>query len=307
VKQRLSDCPAVHIDGGRALWGDFLAMAFNHDDDPIQHLPDDATLSRMAMMVRDSERVVFFTGAGISTESGLPDYRGPEGVWSTGKIPHADDMNYGDEDRVRFWQDRRERFPFMQSRRPNSGHIAIARLERADRVLAIITQNIDSLHQKAGNHPERVIELHGSSYTLRCLNCGHVMDGEVIQQKLEAGDPDPRCEICGGPLRSGTILFGEALPRQALELAHKVSLVTDLMIVVGSSLVVNPAARLPAIAKERGAGLIIVNRTPTPIDNLADIVVRTESGPTLSALADLVLDGRVHTYIEEDSSRDHDV
>jgi NAD-dependent deacetylase len=145
-----------------------------------------------------------------------------------------------------------------------------------------------------------VIELHGSAYTLRCLRNGHVMDGEVIQQKLEAGDPDPRCEVCGSPLRSGTILFGEALPREALELAHKVSLVTDLMIVVGSSLVVNPAARLPAIAKERGAGLIIVNRTPTPLDDLADIVVRTESGPTLEALVDLVLAGTTHGNHHED-------
>jgi NAD-dependent deacetylase len=275
-------------------------MAFNHDNEPIQHVPDDATLDSMVRLMHDSERIVFFTGAGISTESGLPDYRGPEGVWNTGNIPHINDLKYDEEARLRFWQDRRERFPFMQSRQPNSGHRAIARLEEAGRLLAIITQNIDSLHQKAGNHPERVIELHGSAYKLRCLRNGHLMDGEVIQQKLEAGDPDPRCEVCGSPLRSGTILFGEALPREALELAHKVSLVADLMIVVGSSLVVNPAARLPAIAKERGAGLIIVNRTPTPLDDVADIVVRTESGPTLTSLVDLVLAGSPHKDRDED-------
>lgn len=271
-------------------------MAFHHnpDNDPVQHLPDDATVARMAEMLRQGERIVFFTGAGISTESGLPDYRGPNGVWTTGDIPHIDDMRTDEESRLRFWQQRRETYPFMQSREPNEGHRAIARLEDADHLLAIITQNIDSLHQKAGNHPERVIELHGSAHNLRCLNCGHIMDGAVIQQKLEAGDPDPRCEVCGGPLRSGTILFGEALPRPALELAHKVSLVTDLMVVIGSSLVVNPAARLPAIAKERGAGLIIINRTPTPLDDSADIVVRTESGPTLSAVADSVVGGAMN-------------
>lgn len=267
-------------------------MAYHHNPDngPVQHLPDDVTMWRMAEMVRKGERIVFFTGAGISTESGLPDYRGPNGVWTTGDIPHIDDMEYDEAARLRFWEQRRQTFPFMQSRQPNNGHRAIARLEEAGKLLAIITQNIDSLHQKAGNHPERVIELHGSAHALRCLNCGHIMDGDRVQQMLENGDPDPRCEVCGGPLRSGTVLFGEALPRSALEVAHKVALVADLMIVVGSSLVVNPAARLPAIAKQRGAGLIIINRTETPLDEDADIVVRTESGPTLEALADLVLD-----------------
>lgn len=266
-------------------------MAYHHnpDNDPVQHLPDDATLRRMAGMLRNAERVVFFTGAGISTESGLPDYRGPNGVWTTGDIPHIDNVKRDEESRLEFWQQRRQTFPFMQSRQPNDGHQAIARLEEAGKILAVITQNIDSLHQKAGTHPERVIELHGSAHALRCLNCGNVMDGARVQEMLEAGDPDPRCDVCGGPLRSGTVLFGESLPRLALELAHKVALVTDLMIVVGSSLVVNPAARLPAIARERGAGLIIINRTATPLDAAADVVVRTESGPTLTALADIVV------------------
>jgi NAD-dependent deacetylase len=266
-----------------------MSFVHNPDNDPIQQLPDEATLERMATMFRDKERIVFFTGAGISTESGLPDYRGPEGVWTTGQIPHVDNQKYDRESRLDFWRMRRQRYPFMASRQPNPGHRAIARLEDAGRLLAVITQNIDRLHQKAGNHPERVIELHGNAHTLRCVRCGHEMSGERVQEMLEAGDPDPRCDVCGGELRSATILFGEALPRAALELAHKVALVTDLIIVVGSSLVVNPAARLPAIAKGRGAGLIIVNRTATPLDSMADIVVRTESGPTLDALVTRVL------------------
>jgi NAD-dependent deacetylase len=266
-------------------------MAFMHNPDnlPIQLLPDESTLERMSKMVRNGERIVFFTGAGISTESGLPDYRGPEGVWTTGDIPHIDKVKFDRESRMRYWQKRRDSFAFMQSRQPNDGHRAIARFEGAGRLLAIITQNIDRLHQKAGNHPERVIELHGNTHMLRCVRCGHEMDGERVQAMLDAGDPDPRCEVCGGVLRSATVLFGESLPKPALELATKVSVVTDLMIVVGSSLVVNPAARLPQIAKERGAGLIIVNRTPTPLDRIADVVVRTESGPTLEALADRVV------------------
>lgn len=269
-----------------------MAHYHNPDNDPVQHLPDDATLGRMVEMARQSERIVFFTGAGISTESGLPDYRGPQGVWQTGEIPHIDNVKYDDASRLRFWEDRRERYPFMQSRKPNDGHRAIARLEETGKLLAVITQNIDSLHQKAGTHPERVIELHGNAHDLRCLNCGHIMSGEDVQRELEAGNPDPRCEVCGGPLRSSTILFGEPLPAKALELAGKVSLVTDLMIVVGSSLVVNPAARLPAIAKKHNAGLIIVNRTETPLDAQADIVVRTEAGPTLRAMVDGVMADR---------------
>jgi NAD-dependent deacetylase len=266
-----------------------MAFLHNPDNDPIQHLPDDDTLARMVGMAQDRERIVFFTGAGISTESGLPDYRGPNGVWTTGDIPHIDKMKFDEASRRDYWQQRRKNFPFMRSREPNSGHRAIARLEEAGRLLAVITQNIDRLHQKAGTHPERVIELHGNTHMLRCVWNGHEMDGDRVQEMLEAGDPDPRCDICGSPLRSSTILFGESLPKKALELAHKVSLVTDLMIVVGSSLVVNPAARLPRIAKQRGAGLIIVNRTPTPLDPIADVVVRTESGPTLEALVDGVV------------------
>jgi len=177
----------------------------------------------------------------------------------------------------------------MQARQPNAGHRALARFERAGKLLAIITQNIDGLHQKAGNRPDRVIELHGSTHRLRCVACGRVYEGVDIQARLDAGETDPRCEVCGGVLRSATVLFGEALPREALQMAAAVAQATDLMLVVGSSLVVNPAARLPVIAKERGAGLIIINRTPTPLDSLADIRVAAEAGPTLQALADRVL------------------
>jgi NAD-dependent deacetylase len=280
-----------------------MAFLHNPDNDPIQHLPDDETLLRMARMFRGKERIVFFTGAGISTESGLPDYRGPNGVWTTREIPHIDNQKYDEASRIEFWQWRRERYPFMRSREPNRGHRAIARLEQAGCLLAVITQNVDRLHQKAGNHMERVIELHGNAYTLRCLRYGHEMAGDRVQEMLEAGDPDPRCDVCGAPLRSSTVLFGEPLPRPALELAHKVSLVTDLMVVVGSSLVVNPAARLPAIAKERGAGLIILNRTETPLDDLADLVVRTESGPTLHALVETVIGGN-HESDRRDDERE---
>lgn len=250
----------------------------------------------------DNERVVLFTGAGISTESGLPDYRGPNGLWTTGNIPRAENVSYDDESRLAWWQERRRRFPFMQSREPNEGHLAIADLGSCGHILAVITQNIDGLHQRAGTDPGRVVELHGSSHELRCLDCGQVMTGDEIQRRLESGDPDPRCDNCGGPLRDGTILFGEALPQRALQLASQVSMLADVMIVVGSSLVVNPAARLPRITHERGGKLIVINRDPTPVDDIADIVSHSEAGPTLSAIAKRVAE--LQSESEQESTDD---
>lgn len=243
-----------------------------------------AKLDLVASMIESSERLVVFTGAGISTESGIPDYRGPNGVWARQAIPHIDTIRTDEASRLVDWQNRRQRYPEMLARMPNAGHLAIAELEAMGFLLAVITQNIDGLHQKAGNDPERVIELHGTTHTVRCVDCGRIWDGQDIQRRLDAGEVDPRCEVCGGVLRTGTILFGEALPQQALRMATAVSQVSDLMLVVGSSLVVNPAARLPVIAHERGARLIIINQSPTPLDGIADVVVRGGAGEALSGI-----------------------
>jgi NAD-dependent deacetylase len=226
-----------------------------------------------------------FTGAGISTESGIPDYRGPNGVWARQEIPHIDTIRTDDAARREHWQDRRARYPEMLARMPNAGHEAIAGFEAAGRLLAIITQNIDGLHQKAGNSDDRVIELHGSTHRVRCTGCGRTYTGEEIQLRLDAGEEDPRCIVCGGVLRTGTVLFGEALPERALRTAHAVALSTDLMLVVGSSLVVNPAARLPVIARDAGARLVIINQSSTPIDDLADIRIDAGAGEALSGIA----------------------
>lgn len=250
---------------------------------------DPRDLDRVADLVAASERMSVFTGAGISTESGIPDYRGPNGVWARQAIPHIDAMRTDRAARIEHWQQRRHRYPEMLARIPNAGHAAIARFEEAGRLLALITQNIDGLHQKAGNSPDRVIELHGSTHIIRCTRCGREFAGVDIQRRLDAGEIDPHCEICGGALRSGTVLFGEALPEQALRMAYAVARATDLMLVVGSSLVVNPAARLPAIAKEHGARLVIVNQSTTPLDELADIRIEASAGGSLSGIADRVL------------------
>lgn len=243
-----------------------------------------AKLEPAVAMLRESQEIVAFTGAGISTESGIPDYRGPNGVWQTQRPPHIDDLQTDEAARRQHWQGRRQSYPEMLAREPNQGHAALAELERAGKLRAIVTQNIDGLHQKGGNHPDHVIELHGSTHELRCLDCGRITAGTVVQAQLEAGDPDPRCGYCGGALRSGTVLFGEALPEEPLRLAFAVAQASNLMIVAGSSLVVNPAARIPVIAKQSGARLIIVNREETPLDTIADIRIEGELGPTLTHL-----------------------
>lgn len=242
-------------------------------------------------MMRAAERMAFFTGAGISTESGLPDYRGPDGVWTTGKIPSIGEMPQTDEARIEFWQRRREMYPFMRSRQPNEGHRAIAQLIRDGHAFAVITQNIDGLHQKSGLPDDRVIELHGSTHSFRCLPHGHLVSGDWVQEQLESSVADPPCPECGGVLRSNTILFGESLPKAALEMAVRVAAASDLMIVVGSSLVVYPAAQLPQITKERGGKLIIIDRAPTALDDLADIVIRGEAGQVMTTLVAGVMEG----------------
>jgi len=235
-------------------------------------------------LVRRAERIVALTGAGISTESGIPDYRGPNGLWATQKPPELGDYETNEAARIGFWQERRARYPQMLERQPNSGHLALTAFEHAGKLLGIITQNIDGLHQKAGSDPDRVIELHGTTHEVRCMSCGRRYTGIDIQGRLDNGEIDPRCLACGGVLRSGTILFGEALPKSAIERALALSQEADLMLVIGTSLVVNPAARLPLIAMRGGAWIAVVNREPTALDEHADIVVRGDAGPTLGAI-----------------------
>lgn len=252
---------------------------------PVTQAAPAQELDRIADLVRVSERMSVFTGAGISTESGIPDYRGPNGVWARQAIPHIETIRTDREARIEHWRERSRRYPEMLAREPNPGHEAVAEFEAAGRLLAVITQNIDGLHQKAGNSDDRVIELHGSTHVIRCTQCGRTYSGVQIQQRLEAGEEDPRCPVCGGVLRTGTVLFGESLPERALRTAHAVAQATDLMLVVGSSLVVNPAARLPVIARDAGARLVIINQSTTPIDDIADVRIEASAGEALSGIA----------------------
>lgn len=239
-------------------------------------------ISIAVSLIRGASFVAVLTGAGISTESGIPDYRGPGGVWETQKPPTIGDYLENPSTRIAGWQRRLTDYPRLADRRPNFGHQALVELERRGILLSVITQNIDGLHQKAGNSRERVIELHGNAHQLRCASCGRLWAADHIHQRLLDGEVDPHCEVCGGILRSGTVLFGEPLPRAALDAAVTAANSCDVFLVVGSSLVVNPAARLPQMARARGASVIMINRTPTAIDRLADVHILGEAGPTLS-------------------------
>ncbi|MEA2594220.1 MAG: NAD-dependent deacetylase [Thermomicrobiales bacterium] len=243
------------------------------------------SLSALIELVSKATKIVALTGAGVSTESGIPDYRGPGGVWERQAPPTIGDFLENPETRRAYWDGRRTRYPELVAAKPNAGHLALAALERSGRLSYVITQNIDGLHQAAGNSPDRVIELHGTAHRIRCLACGTEWPADVIQARLAAAEGEPRCDVCGGPLRAATILFGEALPREALDRAIAAARDCDLMLVVGSSLIVNPAAQLPVLAKRGGARLAMINRTPTPLDALADVHVIGEAGPTLAAVA----------------------
>lgn len=244
----------------------------------------DAAMATLLELAADSQVIVAFTGAGISTESGVPDYRGPDGVWARGTAPTRATIRTDAQGQRAYWRERRESYPRLVDREPNAGHRALVRLFELGRLRAVITQNIDGLHQKAGLPSDRVVELHGTAHRVRCLNCKRTVPAAEIQHRQEAGEEEPRCAVCGGPLRSATVLFGETLPAEPLRKAVALAQAADLLLVVGSSLVVNPAARLPVMAKQAGAHLAIVNREPTPLDTLADARLWTDAGPTLAAL-----------------------
>ncbi len=224
-----------------------------------------------------------FTGAGISTESGIPDFRSPGGVWSRHRPVMYDEFVASREARIRYWKMRIEAYRDFAQAQPNEGHRALARLEESGRLRAVITQNIDGLHQIAGSR--RVIELHGTARLVSCIGCGREWPPEVVHARIEAGDEAPDCEGCGNPLKSKTISFGQMMPAEAMGEAEQLCREADLCLAIGSSLVVEPAASLPRLAKQFGAALVIINRDPTPLDEDADLVLRQSIGATLRALA----------------------
>ncbi len=243
----------------------------------------DDSVEQLAALLANAQRIVFFTGAGISTESGIPDFRSPgTGLWNQIKPIQFQDFVGSEEVRTESWRRRFTGERLMENAQPNKGHLSVARLVEEGRCLAVITQNVDNLHQDAGVPREQVIELHGNASYATCLSCGIRYElGDLERQFKQLGRVEP-CGRCGGIIKSATISFGQAMPEQAMLRAQAVVEACDLMVVAGSSLVVYPAAGFPEHAKRLGAKLAIVNREETPLDALADLVVRGEIGPALS-------------------------
>ena len=233
-----------------------------------------------------SRRIVALTGAGISTESGVPDFRGPQGLWTRNpKSEKLSNIHYymSDPDvRKLAWQQRLEH-PAWRAQ-PNAGHNALVALERTNRLHALITQNIDGLHQKAGNSPDRVIEVHGTVHECVCMSCGSRGPMPVVLERVRAGEEDPPCMDCGGILKSATISFGQQLVPEVIERAMRAADEADLLLAVGSTLQVYPVAGAVPRAKAAGARLVIVNADPTGFDDIADAVIQQRIGNVLPAI-----------------------
>lgn len=240
-------------------------------------------IEQVRAWVGEATRVVLLTGAGISTESGIPDFRGPQGVWT--KDPDAEklsDIRYYVADpgvRKKSWRSRLEHPAWTA--RPNAGHVAIADLERRGKLHALITQNIDGLHQKAGNSAGRVIEVHGTVHDVVCLSCGWKGPMQATLERVRGGEADPPCARCGGILKSDTISFGQALVPEVIDRAMNAAAEADLLVSVGTSLQVYPIAGAVPAAKRGGARVVIVNAQPTPFDGMADAVLRGAIGEVL--------------------------
>ncbi len=239
---------------------------------------------RLASLIADARRAVVFTGAGMSTESGIPDFRSPGGVWSRMRPIYFDEFVTSEEMRREAWNRVFSGVAGWVGAKPNAGHIAVARLVARGKVSAVITQNVDNLHQDSGVPAERVVELHGNATYATCLSCALRHELEVLKQSFLGRGEIPSCRECGGLVKTATISFGQAMPQDAMARAERETLACDLFIVLGSSLVVYPAAGFPRLAKEKGAKLAIVNREPTEQDVFADVVLHEEIGAVLRAV-----------------------
>lgn len=239
-------------------------------------------IERLRDMIGSARRIVAFTGAGISTESGIPDFRSPGGIWTRYKPIYFDDFMASDEMRRESWRRKFATDETMLKAEPNAGHRALAKLVEQGRMSAIITQNVDGLHQRSGVPDSKVIELHGNATYASCLDCGHRHELEPIKKAFLGSGKLPLCAKCDGIVKTATISFGQAMPEIPMARAQDETMHCDLFIVLGSSLVVYPAAGFPRIAKRRGAKLVILNRDPTDQDDAADMVVHAEIGPTMS-------------------------
>jgi NAD-dependent deacetylase len=242
---------------------------------------DQDGIARLARLLKGCRRAVVFTGAGISTESGIPDFRSPGGVWTKYKPIMYQDFIASEAERRESWRRKFDDSYRMDGAEPNRGHRAVEKLVRMGKVSAVITQNTDGLHQESGVPDLKVIELHGNSTYASCLSCGERYELEPIRAAFLDDGTMPVCTGCGGLVKGATISFGQPMPDEPMRRAQEETLGCDLFLSIGSSLVVYPAAGFPQIAAENGATLVILNREATPLDRFADLVLNREIGPTL--------------------------
>jgi NAD-dependent deacetylase len=250
-------------------------------------------VEQAAKQIAGARNILVFTGAGLSTESGIPDFRSPGGLWDR---YDPSDFTYqrilSDEGaRERYWQMSTESYRLMKEAVPNRAHRAIREIEDRGSLLALVTQNIDRLHHRAGNTPEKIIEIHGTAFSVSCLRCGKHYDRDEIEERLRAGVKAPLCDACSGILKPETISFGQAMPEDKMTEAFSYAGRCDLCMVLGSSLVVYPAASVPLQAVRSGAPLMIINRDPTPQDGDAELAIHAPLGETLGAIMDRLKDG----------------
>lgn len=241
----------------------------------------------IAQHIIAGKKIVVFTGAGISTESGIPDYRSKGGIWETHRPIYYDEFMASKEARIEYWRRKANLYPDLVKAQPNPAHQALVSLYKMNCLEAVITQNIDGLHQKAGLPDERVIELHGNSGRVRCMQCNALSSLHDAYQRVQAGELAPECE-CGGYLKPDTISFGQMMPVEEVQRAFDLANTCDLFLVIGSTLVVRPAALMPDYAKQHGAFLAMINLSETPYDEMCDVLIREKAGKVTPAIVETV-------------------
>jgi len=244
-------------------------------------------ITEVAEMISKRGNTVIFTGAGISTESGIPDYRSQGGLWDKFQPVYFDDFMSREDARIEYWRQWEGLYHTLNQAAPNMGHRAVAELYKLGYVQTVVTQNIDGMHQAAGIPDKAVIELHGNTRRIRCMQCSAISTTAAAQERLASGDPAPACD-CGGCLKPDTISFGQSMPMEKVHQAIALSEQSDLFIVVGSTLLVQPAAHMPIYAKRNNAFLVIINLSDTGCDDMADILIREKAGGVLDGILQAV-------------------
>ena len=249
------------------------------------------TLDQFAEQIRGSNEIVIFTGAGISTESGIPDFRSPGGIWTRYQPITFQEYISSEEARVNAWKRRLETYEAVKNAKPNRGHYFVNSLNVKEKLIGLITQNVDGLHSESGLPDDKIVELHGSNRKVICLNCSKEFDPDEIVKILIGTFSSPKCDTCGGILKSATVSFGQTMPQQAMRKAEEWTAKAEVFVVMGSSLQVHPAAAFPVIAKRNGAVLAIINRESGPLDEIADYVHHGAIGEFCQTFNTLIADG----------------